>query len=149
MICPGGAEPALQTVVVDERLLHRVQPSPSASPSIVVTSWPLMVAARVRQDSTGPPVDVDGARAALAAVAALLGALEVQPLAQRVQQRDPRLDVESSVLPLTSSVMCTGLSLPVAPLWWWLVELVEMEPDENPIHAATVADTYPISNTPA
>ena len=39
-------------------------------------------------------VDVHGACAALAVVAALLGAGEVQALAQAVQQGDARLDVE-------------------------------------------------------
>ena len=41
-----------------------------------------------------PAVDQHGAGAALAAVAALLGAGEVEPLAQQVEQGDARIDLQ-------------------------------------------------------
>ena len=41
---------ALEGVVLDERLLQRVQRVPSASPSIVVTSAPSFMTASVRQE---------------------------------------------------------------------------------------------------
>jgi hypothetical protein len=45
---------------------------------------------QARQDAS--PIHPDRARAAGALVAALLGAGEVEALAQRVEQADPRLD---------------------------------------------------------
>ena len=51
-----------------------------------------VVADRERQARIDPPaVDQDRAGAALAAVAALLGAGQVQPLAQEIEQRDARV----------------------------------------------------------
>ena len=51
-----------------------------------------VVAERQRQAGIDPPpVDQHGAGAALAAVAALLGAGQIQALAQQVEQRDARV----------------------------------------------------------
>src|SRR5262245_40544167 len=85
----GGAVAALKGVAVDERLLERVQPVA------------LRQALDRRDPGAGvhdgereagvdaPPVDQDGAGAALAVVAALLGPGQAEVLAQRVQQRGP------------------------------------------------------------
>src|SRR3954470_24846255 len=87
---PGSAVPALECVVVDERALHRMQ--------LVLVGQPLdradlVPGRRDRQREAGehpPPVDPHRAGPAGALVAALLGAGEIQVLAQRVQQADPR-----------------------------------------------------------
>ena len=49
------AEAALDAALLEERLLQRVQLSPSAKPSIVVTSWPSAWSARYEQELTGLP----------------------------------------------------------------------------------------------
>ena len=53
---------------------------------MVVIAAALRLAASVRQDMDAPAVDQHGAGAALAVVAALLGAGQAQPLAQHVEQ---------------------------------------------------------------
>ena len=51
-----------------------------------------MVTYRQRQTGIDPPsIDDDGAGAALTAVAALLGSGEIEPFAQKVEQRDARI----------------------------------------------------------
>ena len=76
---------ALVAVEVEERLLHRMQPPPSATPSIVVTSRASAATASWRQEYPAP-VEQHGAGAALPVVAALLRAGQIEPLAQGVEQ---------------------------------------------------------------
>ncbi len=61
---------------------------------MVVTALPSAWAASVRQASTRCAVDMHGAGAALALVAALLGAGQAEMIAQGVEQRDTRLDLQ-------------------------------------------------------
>ena len=71
------------------------------SPSIVVTLVALCCTARLRQELIRVPFDDHRAGAALAVVAALLGAGQVQMLAQRVEQRRAGIDVKFCGRPLT------------------------------------------------
>ena len=108
MIWPGGAVAALEGVVFDERLLHRMQrPSSSARPSIVVTSRPSQRDRECQAGQHPPPVDPDRAGAAGALVAALLGAGQLEVLAQRVEQAHPRFEVDHVSEPLMVSVKGT------------------------------------------
>ena len=65
---------------------------------MVVIVGAVVATASARQELIAPAVDQDGAGAALAAVAALLGAGQVEALAQQVEQRDARI-VELDVPP--------------------------------------------------
>ena len=58
------------------------------------TSDPSAWTASIVHDLTAMPVDVDGAGAALAGVAADVGAGQVQVLAQRLDQQPSGLDVQ-------------------------------------------------------
>ncbi len=76
------------------RPARRASASPSARPSIVVTSSPAC-GKRERQARQRPaPVDQHGARAALTAVAAFLRAGQAGAVAQQVEQRNLRFDRE-------------------------------------------------------
>ena len=65
-------------------------------PSTVVISWPSASAASIRQETTGAPSSEDGAGAAAAALADGLGAGQVELVAQRLEQRDTRLDAHAA-----------------------------------------------------
>ena len=85
------AEPALEAVMRDERRLHRMQ-LVAARDALDREDVGAVVADRQRQARIDPSaVDQDRARAALAAVAALLGSGQVEPLAQEIEQRDARV----------------------------------------------------------
>ena len=98
----GRAVAALVAVVLHEGRLHRMQVVRAVpSPSIVV-----MLVAFVhdgeRQAGIDPAaVDDHGAGAALALIAALLGAGEMEVLAQRVQQRGARIELKLARWPFT------------------------------------------------
>ena len=86
MIWPGRAVAALERVVLDERPLHRVQLAVGRE---ALDRRHLAALAGDGQRQAGehaPAVDPDGAGAARALVAALLGARQVEVLAQRVEQ---------------------------------------------------------------
>ena len=93
----GRAVAALERVVLDERLLQRMQ--------LVVVREPLdgrhlgaIVRDREREACVRPaPVDQHGAGAALAVIAALLRAREAQVLAQQVEQRRARVDEQAAL----------------------------------------------------
>ena len=73
----------------EERLLHRMQAIP-ARHAFDREDVGAVVADRERQARIEPAsIDEDGAGAALPAVAALLGAGQMKPLAKQVEQRDP------------------------------------------------------------
>ena len=78
-------------------------------------SAPSWLTASARQELIAPAVDQHRAGAALAAVAALLGAGQVEPLAQQVEQRDARV-VERDVAPLAVDGEADGESHAVAPI---------------------------------
>ena len=90
----GRAVAALKPVVIEEGRLHRMEVVASGE-ALDGQHLGAVEARGEREAGIDPaPVDEDGAGAALAAVAALLGACEVQSLAQEVEQRDARV-VES------------------------------------------------------
>ena len=78
-----------------------------------------VVADRQRQARIDPPaVDQHRAGAALAAVAALLGAGQVQPLAQEIEQRDARVvELDSRRTPLTVRLMEKFMQVLRSMLW--------------------------------
>src|SRR6516225_5724228 len=74
-----GAEPALQAVMGDKRLLHRVQPPFSREPFDRKDVRSVIAEGEREARIDTAAVDDNRARAALAAVAAFLGAGQVQP----------------------------------------------------------------------
>ena len=91
---------ALEGVVVDEGLLQRMQ---RAVRRQAFDGGDLRAVLHHRQREAGidaPAVDQHRAGAALAVVAALLGAGEVEMVAQRVEQGRPRRDLELRSTPL-------------------------------------------------
>src|SRR5574337_2033909 len=92
-----GAEPALQPVIVLERLLHRMQVAVLGEPFDRGHVRPL---AACREDGAGLDrltVDVDDARAALRGVAADVRAGHPQVLAQELHEQRPRIDVAGNL----------------------------------------------------
>src|SRR3569833_38187 len=89
----GRAEPALQGVLVEERLLDWVQPILRGQ-AVHRCHRGLHRGGQGEAGEHGPAVDVHGAGAALTAVAALLRAGEAEAFAQRVQQRHAGIDSE-------------------------------------------------------
>ena len=89
-----GAEAALEAVLVPERLLERVEGRrPSAMPSIVLTSRAVGLDGEHRARLGALAVDVDGAGAAVARVAADVGAGQPEDVAEEVDEQEARLDV--------------------------------------------------------
>ena len=89
----GRAEAALESVVLDEGRLQGMKRAPLGE--AFDRRHPLLLH-RGRQGEAGEDaasVDEDGAGAALAVVAALLGAGMVQFLAEEIEQGDPPLDL--------------------------------------------------------
>ena len=84
---------ALEGVVVDEGLLHRVQRAVAAGQALDRRDLPALGHGGQRQAGQhAAAVDQHRAGAALALVAALLGAGQRQVLAQRIQQGDARVE---------------------------------------------------------
>src|SRR6478672_10825339 len=89
-----GAEAALQSVLLPEGRLHRVEliAVGKALDGLDLRAVGLDGEHRARLDR--PAIDVDGAGAALAGVAADVGAGQVEILPQRLDEESPGLDVE-------------------------------------------------------
>ena len=88
MIWPGVQKPHWKPSCAMKAACTGWSSSPRATPSMVVIAAPSRVTASARQELIAPAVDQDGAGAALAAIAALLGAGQVETLAQQVEERD-------------------------------------------------------------
>src|SRR5439155_8362488 len=89
-----GAIAALKCIVIDGGLLQRMQLT-VACKALDGGYFGAFLHYRQRQAGIDPPpVDQNGARAALSVVAALLGAGQVEMVAQCVQQRGPWGDRE-------------------------------------------------------
>src|SRR5262249_54801179 len=87
----GRTETALQAVMRDESLLHWMKPM-ALGEAFDGQHVRAVMTERQRQTRIDPPpVDDDGAGATLAAVAALLGSGEIEPFAQKIEQRDARI----------------------------------------------------------
>ena len=91
---PGRAEPALEPVVLDERLLDRVQPVAAREPLDRRHLGALGLEREHRAALHRAPVDEHGAGAALARVAADVRAGQPEPVAERVDEQRPPLDLE-------------------------------------------------------
>src|SRR5436190_20577911 len=88
---------ALEAVVRDERLLHRMQPLPRREAFDRRYAVSLLHDGECHARELTPSVDVNRARAALPVIAPLLRAGETGVLAERVEQRDARLEVECEI----------------------------------------------------
>ena len=96
MIMPGRAVAALHRAGVEERLLERVQLAVASSrPSIVVIALPATAPTRVEAGAGRLAVDQHGAGAAPALAAAVLGAGQVQVVAQDAQQAAVGIGVDA------------------------------------------------------
>ena len=93
----GGAEAALHGAVLDERLLERDGARPaSPSPSTVRTARPSTSTARYVHALTGAPSTSTVHAPHTCEVARALGALEVEPVAQHVEQQRVRRRTSSA-----------------------------------------------------
>ena len=97
MIWPGVQKPHWKPSWAMKAACTGCSWSPRATPSMVRMSAPSWLIASARQELIRRAVDQDGAGAALAAVASLLGSGQVEALAQEIEQRDARI-VELDVL---------------------------------------------------
>ena len=99
------AEPALERVLGNERLLYGARRAPAESPSIVTISWPSAASARSRQEFTGRAVDEHGAGAAGALAAGELRPEQLEIVAEHGEQAPAVRLHTCSCCPLTSSVI--------------------------------------------
>ena len=89
---PGRAIAALIAVMLDERGLHGVQVFRCTQPFDRLDLVALMHDRERQARIDPPPTHDDRAGAALAVIATLLGAGEMQMFAQRIKQRRPRVE---------------------------------------------------------
>ncbi len=91
---PGCAEATLESVVVDERLLHRVQ-AVAVGEALDRTDGPAVQGGGQCRDTTAPDARRRApCRPALAVVTALLGSRQIELVSQHVEQRGSRVDVK-------------------------------------------------------
>ena len=98
---PGRAVAALEGVVIDEGLLQRMQRAVFGKPFDGGDLGAVLHDGEREAGIDAPSVDQDRAGAALAVVAAFLGAGEVEMVAQRIEQGRPRRDGQLAFSPLT------------------------------------------------
>ena len=91
---PRRAIAALVTIMDDERFLHRVQRLGRAQPLDRRHILAVMHHRQRQAAVDAPAFDDDGAGAALAMVAALLGAGELEMFAQRIEQAGARVQLQ-------------------------------------------------------
>ena len=85
---------ALEGIVADERLLYRVQAAVDRQTLDRGNRQPFDLGRKRQASEDAPSIDVNRAGAALALIAPLLGTVEMRVFSQRIQQRDPRLDLQ-------------------------------------------------------
>ena len=101
MIMPGVQKPHCRPCFSQNAVWSGCRASPLvAMPSIVVTVAPSAWTASIVQLFTALAIDVDGARAALAGVAADVGAGQVEVLAEGLDEEPSGLDVELPLRPV-------------------------------------------------
>ena len=116
-IWPGRAVAALIAVVLHEGGLHRMQVVRRAQ-ALDGGDLVALVHHRERQAGVDPPaVDDHRAGAALAVVAALLGAGEMQVLAQRIEQRGAGVDLQRTDWPFTVKETRVMTGVPTGAGW--------------------------------
>ena len=84
---PGRAVAALEGILIDEGLLHRMQLAVCARPSIVVMLRPCAADRERQAGQYAAAIEQHRAGAALPVVATFLRSGEAEVLAQRVEQR--------------------------------------------------------------
>src|SRR6185503_6326755 len=89
---PGRAEAALQAVLRPERFLDGVELPVGSDPFDRCHRRPVGLRRQARARLDGDAVEQHGAGAALARVAANLGAGQIKRVAQEVNEQEPRLD---------------------------------------------------------
>ena len=94
MIMPGVQNPHCRPCFSQNAFWSGCRPSSGAMPSIVVIVRAVRLDREHRAGLHGLAVDVDGAGAALARVAADVGTGQVEILAERLDEEASRLDVE-------------------------------------------------------
>src|SRR5690242_6393947 len=95
----GRAVAALEAVMIDEGLLHRVECSIAPGEAFDGRDRPSLGGSGQRQAGENvPSVGKHGAGAALAVVAAFLRAGQPEMLAQRIEKRRPRVELERIAL---------------------------------------------------
>ena len=97
MIMPGVQKPHCRPWLSQNACWSGCSPPSGARPSMVVTDEPSAWTASIVHDFTARPSTMDGARAALAGVAADVGAGQAQVLAQQLDEQPPRLHVAARV----------------------------------------------------
>ena len=119
MIMPGVQKPHWRPCFSQNAAWSGWRASPSARPSIVRTLEPSAWTASIVQRLHGHAVDVDGAGAALARVAADVGAGQVQVLAQGLDEQPSGLDVQLAwrAVDHERDVFAHGRE-PPATHWW-------------------------------
>src|SRR5215204_6265731 len=90
----GRAEPALETVLLPERGLHRVELIAVSEALDRLDLRPVRLDGEHGARLDRPAVDMDGAGAALAGVAADMRPGQVEVLPQRLDEESPGLDIE-------------------------------------------------------
>src|SRR5262249_9186460 len=95
---PGRADPALRTAARDQLALHRMQHTAARQALDRDDPAPVALTGRDQAGVHRLAVELDGAGAALALAAALLGAGQSQILAQHVEQALPRRDLNRARL---------------------------------------------------
>ena len=94
MIMPGVQKPHWRPCFSQKAVCIGWRSSPSARPSMVLIVGAVGLDGEHRAGLDRPAIDVDGAGAALAGVAADVGAGQVEILAQGLDEESSRLDVE-------------------------------------------------------
>src|SRR3546814_7769142 len=92
---PRRAEARLQGVMLDEGCLERVEFTMAGNPLYRRDLRSILHRSQREAGEDAAPADQDGTGAARALVAPLLGAGQVEPLAQHVEHRLARIDLEA------------------------------------------------------
>ena len=83
--------------MADERLLHGVQAAVDCQTLDRGNRQPFDLGCKRQASEDAASIDVNGAGAALALIAPFLGTVEMRVFSQRIQERDPRLNLQHMV----------------------------------------------------
>ena len=97
---------ALKCIIVDERLLHRVQTSVASKPLDGRNSATLRGYREHQTRNDAPAVNMNGTGAALAMIAAFLRSGELQMLAKKIKERGPNVERQLMLLPIDGKNGC-------------------------------------------
>jgi hypothetical protein len=97
---------ALKCIIVDERLLHRVQTAVASKPLDGRNSATLRGYRERQTRNDAPAVNMNGTGAALAMIAAFLRSGELQMLAKKIKERGPNVERQLMLLPIDGKNGC-------------------------------------------